>query len=258
MVLDGIIDHAEGPTKFMLSEAKAMEDGFNRFAAWCDKDTTCALHGRDVGKVWDQLVRNADKNPLPAPGHPAVNGDTIRMSLPALLPKIDFVGDPWPTLAEAIEQADKGDGSPFASLSYVGDLETAYTAVGCMDLPGQLKGYADAKARLALAKRVAPRVGAAVEMWGISASCSGWPIPPSNPWQPTPVKDAPPILITSTSHDPSTPVSSARGLARQLRDSRLLVADTYGHTAYFNSECARTRITSYLLDGELPPKYSTC
>ncbi|WP_442914216.1 alpha/beta hydrolase [Kribbella sp. NBC_01245] len=31
-----------------------------------------------------------------------------------------------------------------------------------------------------------------------------------------------------------------------------------GHTAYFNSECARATITSYLLEGELPPKYSTC
>jgi hypothetical protein len=106
---------------------------------------------------------------------------------------------------------------------------------------------------------LAPRVGASVVGWGITAWCWGWQIPPSNRWQPTPVMDAPPILITSTSNDPSTPVSSARSLARQLRGSHLLVADgTYGHTAYLNSECARTRITSYLLDGKLPPKQSTC
>ncbi|MET9269848.1 alpha/beta hydrolase [Kribbella sp. NPDC003557] len=61
-----------------------------------------------------------------------------------------------------------------------------------------------------------------------------------------------PILITSTLHDPSTPVTNARSLARQIDNSRLLTADVYGHTAYFNSACARDRIATYLLDGELP------
>lgn len=259
MVLDGILDHAQRPARFMLDEARTMEDTFNRFAAWCDKDTECALHGQDVGAVWDKLVAQTDKTPLQVPDHPPVTGDTLRMALPTLLPKTDFVGNPWPPLAEGIAQAVKGDGLLFAEMSYLGDYETAYAAVSCMDLPGELKGYADAKARLAMAKAVAPRVGAAVEGWVITAACAGWPIEPSNPWQPTPVKDAPPILITSTTHDPSTPVSNARGLARQLRGSHLLLADdAIGHTAYFNSPCARAAIATYLIDGKLPPKRSTC
>ncbi|WP_328332371.1 alpha/beta hydrolase [Kribbella sp. NBC_00382] len=259
MVLDGIVDHAQTPVRFTLDEAKSMEDTFNRFAAWCSTDAQCALHGQDVGAVWDKLVAKADRTPLQVPDHPPVTGDTMRMTLPALLPKTDFIGNPWPPLAEGIAQAVKGDGTLFAQVSYVGDYETAYAAVSCMDFPGELKGYTDAKARMALAKAVAPRVGAAVEGWAMTAACSGWPIAPSNPWQPTPVKDAPPILITSTTHDPSTPVSNARGLARQLRGSRLLLADdAIGHTAYFNSPCARGAIATYLLDGQLPPKRSTC
>ncbi|WP_410788810.1 alpha/beta hydrolase [Kribbella sp. C-35] len=138
----------------------------------------------------------------------------------------------------------------------MGDPETAYAAVSCMDLPGELRGYADARARLALAKAVAPRVGAAVEAWAITAACAGWPIPPSTPWAATPVHGTPPILITSTLHDPSTPITNARSLARQIDNSRLLTADVYGHTAYFNSACARDRIADYLLDGRLPTK--TC
>ena len=259
MVLDGIIDHAQGATRFMLDEAKTMEDTFNRFAAWCDRDTSCALHGQDVGAVWDKLVAKADKTPLQVPDHPPVTGDTMRLTLPALMPKTGLVADSWPPLAEGIAQAVKGDGSLFAQTSYLGSYETAYAAVSCMDLPGELKGYADAKARLALAKAVAPRVGAAVEGWVITATCSGWPVKPSNPWQPTPVKGVPPILITSTALDPSTPVSNAYGLARQIRGSRLLVTeDAIGHTAYFNSTCGRAAIASYLIDGKLPPKRSTC
>ncbi|MEV8377055.1 alpha/beta hydrolase [Kribbella sp. NPDC056861] len=259
MVLDGILDHAQGATRLMLDEARTMEDTFNRFAAWCDKDASCALHGQDVGKVWDKLVAKADKTPLPVPDHPPVTGDTLRMTLPALMPKTDFIGNPWPPLAEGIAQAVEGDASLFAETSYLGDYETAYAAVSCMDLPGELKGYADAKARLALAKAVAPRVGAAVEGWVITAACAGWPIKPSNPWQPTPVNGVPPILLTSTKHDPSTPVSNAYGLARQIQGSRLVVADdAIGHTAYLNSACGRAAIAAYLIDGKLPPKRSTC
>jgi pimeloyl-ACP methyl ester carboxylesterase len=163
-----------------------------------------------------------------------------------------MVSDNWSDLAAALAKAAKGDGTDFANLSYLGDPETAYVAVSCVDLPGELHGYADARARLALAQAVAPRVGAAVEGWAITAACSGWPIPPSNPWHSTPVHGTSPILITSTLHDPSTPVANARSLARQIDNSRLLTADADGHTAYLNSTCARERITTYLLEGNLP------
>ncbi|GAA2842122.1 alpha/beta hydrolase [Kribbella solani] len=255
MVLDGIVDHKQGALKFMLDEARTMEDSFNRFAAWCAKDTACALHGQDVGDVYDATLRTADKTPLKGPKGP-VTGDVIRMAVPTLLPLTAMVSDNWPALATALAKAAKGDGTDFANVSYLGDPETAYAAVSCMDLPGELRGYADARARLALAKSVAPRLGASVEGWALTAACSGWPIPPSNPWQATPVHGAAPILITSTLHDPSTPVTNARSLNRQIDGSRLLTADAVGHTAYFNSACARDGIADYLLKGKLPTK--TC
>lgn len=258
MVLDGILDHAQGATGFMLGEAKAMEATFDKFSDWCDEDTTCALHGQDVGAVWDKLVAKTDKTPLEVPGHPPVTGDSLRMALPAFLPKTELVGDAWSAFAQGIDLATKGDGSLVAELTYVGDPETAYAAVSCMDFPGELTGYADAKARLRMAKAVAPRVGAAVEGWVITAACAGWPIKPSNPWQPTPVRGIPPILITSTSLDPSTPLPNATSLARQIEDSHLLVAKTQGHTAFLNSTCARAAMATYLIEGTLPPKRSSC
>ncbi|WP_327639284.1 alpha/beta hydrolase [Kribbella sp. NBC_00482] len=255
MVLDGIVDHSQGSLRFMLGEAKAMEDGFNRFIAWCAQDTSCVLHGQDVGALWDATVRKADKTPLTGPNGP-VNGDVLRMALPSLLPATALFGDNFPVLAAALDKAAKGDGTDFATASYVGNPESAYTAVSCMDFPGELKGYADARARLALARAVAPRVGGAVEGWVMAATCSGWPIPPSNPWQRTPVHGVPPILITSNTHDPATPLANARSLARQIDNSHLLVADTYGHTVWLNSECGRERITAYFLEGTLPGR--TC
>jgi pimeloyl-ACP methyl ester carboxylesterase len=252
MALDGILDHAQGSTRLMLDEAKQMEGGFNRFIAWCDQDASCALHGQDVGALWDATVRKADKTPLTGPNGP-VTGDTLRMALPSMLPSVALFGDNFADLATALAKAAKGDGSDFAAASYLGDPETAYTAVSCMDLPGEIKGYADARARLALANAVAPRVGAAVEGWVTAAACSGWPIPPSNSWKATPVHGVPPILITSTSNDPSTPLTGAKSLARQIDNSKLFVAkNTYGHTVYLNSKCARAAISTYLLEGKLP------
>ncbi|MFI5710672.1 alpha/beta hydrolase [Kribbella sp. NPDC051620] len=258
MVLDGILDHAQGPTALMTAEAKAMEKSFDKFVAWCAEDSKCALHGQDAGTVWDKVVAKADKMPLQVAGYGPVTGDVMRMSLPSFLPRVDRAGDVWGGFAQAIALAAKGDGSLFAELTYVGDPGTEYVAVSCMDFPGQLTGYADAKARIAKAKMLAPRVGAAVEDWAITAACSGWPIKPSNPWQPTPVKGIPPILITSTTVDGSTPLSQAKGLARQIEGSHLLIAKAYGHTTFFNASCAQAAIATYLIDGKLPPKRSTC
>ncbi|MDX6283069.1 MAG: hypothetical protein QOH03_4140 [Kribbellaceae bacterium] len=258
MVLDGILDHAQGPTALMLAEAKAMEKSFDKFAAWCSTDAQCALHGQDVGAVWDKVVAKADRTPLQVPGYGPVTGDVMRMSLPSFLPRVDRAGDVWGGFAQAIALAAKGDGSLFAELTSVGDPGTEYVAVSCMDFPGELKGYSEAKARIDLAKKIAPRVGAAVEDWAITAACVGWPIKPSNPWQPTPVKGIPPILITSTTVDGSTPLPQAKGLARQIEGSHLLVAKAYGHTTFFNAPCAQAAMVSYLIDGKLPPKRSTC
>jgi pimeloyl-ACP methyl ester carboxylesterase len=257
MVLDGIVDHAQGSTGFVLSEAREMERAFDRMAAWCAATPACALHGQNVGKVYDAVVRRADRKPLPGGGG-TVNGDQIRMALPMFLPTLGDQAGPWNALTSALAKASAGDGSGFVGGSYVGYPESAYAAVSCMDFPGEFRGYADVRTRLALAKAVAPRVGAAVEGWVMAAACSGWPIPPSNPWKPTPIADAPPMLIMNNTHDPATPLAGAVSLQRQIRGSRLLVSDTYGHTSWFNSECARSHATKYFLTGKLPARGTTC
>lgn len=261
MVLDGPIDHGSGAARFTLEEAAAMEDGFDRFAAWCADDSSCALHGRDVGQVYDALVRRADTTPIPAPAAGdgvTVNGDAIRMALPVFLPTMRLLGDTWGPLAQALAAADEGDASAFAGgASMVGFPVSAYTAVSCMDFPPQFSGYSDAALRLSLARVVAPRVGAAVEGWAMSASCAGWPIEPTNSWAPVDVDGTAPILIAANTHDPATPLAGARRLAHRIAGSGLLVTETYGHTSYYNSACARTEEIGYLTMGELP-EVDTC
>ncbi len=266
MVLDGPVDHASGPARFLREEAAEMEREFNRFVAWCAEDTACALHGEDAGVVYDRVVARADRSPIPVPGQKGltVNGDRIRMALPVQLLRVRLIEDvvrthAWVNLAQGLAAADRhNDASTLVQGgSYVGKQDSPYTAVSCLDFPPQFTGYADAAARLGQAHAVAPRTGAAVEGWVMSASCADWPVKATNPWQPTPVRGAPPILIAANTHDPATPLPGARRLHHQIDDSRLLVTDVNGHVSYFNSACARERETEYLISAEIPARL-TC
>ncbi|TLF44757.1 alpha/beta hydrolase, partial [Nonomuraea sp. KC401] len=69
MVLDSNMDHSLDAKAFQVSEAAAVQDGFDEFVAWCKRDTECVLHGRDVRALWKGLLAKADRGELYWPGH---------------------------------------------------------------------------------------------------------------------------------------------------------------------------------------------
>ncbi len=263
MVLDGAMDHAVSPRDFLYDEASALSDVFGRFAAWCSASTSCALHGQDVVKVWDDLVARAARTPIPAPkatgGATTVDDQAIQLVLPNLLliSSSTVIPSTWPLLGDGIARARAGDASVLADNSAIGQTQDSYAAIGCQSFPPQLRGYADAASRLAHARAIAPHTGGASEAWMLTDLCASWPVPASDPWAPQRITGTPPILITSTRYDPSTPLVWAEGLHREIPGSHLLVADIAGHTTFLNSACARTEQTNYLITGVLPTT-STC
>lgn len=263
MVLDGAIDHSVSPRDFLYEEASSLSDVFGRFASWCSASTSCALHGQNVVKIWDDLLARAARTPIPAPnaktGPKALDDQAIRMVLPNLLLMSSSVVIPstWTTLGDAIARAQAGDASALSDNSMVGQPQDAYAAIGCQSFPPQLRGYADAAARLAHARAISPHTGGASEAWAMTDMCASWPLPASDPWKPEKVTGTPPILITSNRYDPSTPLVWAQGLHREIAGSALLVADVSGHTTFFNSACARTEQADYLISGHLPTT-TTC
>jgi pimeloyl-ACP methyl ester carboxylesterase len=256
MVLDGDMDHATGPTAFLVEESAALEDVFRRFAKWCESTTTCPMYGQNVIKVWDQLLANAAKKPIPTSQKGVtLNAGAVELVLPETLyfgPTSLFGDAYWNAIAAGISAASKGDASQLAAMTPVGQPQPAYTAVGCQDFPAQFHGYVDAAARLRIADAVSPHTHAASEAWMIAASCADWPVKSADPWAYQPITNAPPILLVSSLHDPSTPLVWAQGLHRAIRGSKLLTANTVGHTGYLNSECARDREADYLISAKLP------
>lgn len=105
------------------------------------------------------------------------------------------------------------------------------------------------------------RYGALGPFWTwVAGGCAQWLAqaadPYAGPWN-TPT--AAPILVVNTTHDPATPLSSARVMARSLGDARLLVMRGYGHTALLNpSTCVNRYVTRYFVRGALPPVGTRC
>ncbi|MEV4252723.1 alpha/beta hydrolase [Spirillospora sp. NPDC049652] len=258
MVLDGAIDHAVGPRDFLYQEASALSEVFGRFASWCSASTSCALHGQNVVKIWDDLVARAARTPIPAPnaqgGATTVDDQAIQLVLPNLLMASSSVLFPstWTTLGDGIARAQAGDASVLADNSAIGQPQDAYAAISCQSFPPQLRGYADAASRLAHARAISPHTGGASEAWMMTDLCASWPLPASDPWAPQRITGTPPILITSNRYDPSTPLVWAQGVHREIPNSGLLIAEVAGHTTFFNSACARAAQADYLITGNLP------
>lgn len=67
MALTTNIDHSLGAREFLVSSAAIAEDSFNQFVKWCESTSSCALHGRDVTAVWDDLLARADRGEIHDP-----------------------------------------------------------------------------------------------------------------------------------------------------------------------------------------------
>jgi pimeloyl-ACP methyl ester carboxylesterase len=273
LALDGALDHSWSLTRLFRNEAAAYEDSFNRFAAWCDRTTDCALHGRDVGRIFDRLVASADHAPIPAPDcvqygtcRTTVTGEDIRLNTQTLLlfkRPIQYVTDGWAGLAVALQKAENGDASalstPFAATMADGTGDGSAIAIECLDWPTPARSLADLRRLQALGRSVAPRLGGASQSWTIIAGCIGWPAPVVNPPAPIRVRNAPPILITNATHDPSTAYAGALSLQRQLPTSVLVTREGDGHTSYLNPDPNPTRdaIDRYLLTARTPAPGTT-
>jgi hypothetical protein len=84
-----VVDHSIDLPTFIARNTLAVQDAFERFGQWCNRDGACALHGQNVGSVFDAVVTAA----------PATR---------TLVPQFLAVGrDPefgWPTIAKMLAE----------------------------------------------------------------------------------------------------------------------------------------------------------
>jgi pimeloyl-ACP methyl ester carboxylesterase len=244
---DGVLDHSLPDTQMIQDEATTAEDGFNRFLTWCAATSSCALHGRDAGRAYDDLVARASRNPIPAlsAGH-AVTGAEIRVGTQVLLlsPALD-----WPDLAQAIVAAENGDAHTFAAEA---ETSPAQQVIECQDFATTATSYAAVAKARAAAVRVSPHLGGLIQSWTGFTGCAGWPVAPANPQHPLRVTGNPPMLYVNSRHDPATSYLWATHVQASVPRSALLTYEGDGHTSYLVSSCVSAAVDAYLLTATLP------
>jgi pimeloyl-ACP methyl ester carboxylesterase len=260
MALDGVLDRALSEPGMLGTEATAAEDGFERWATWCESSDECPLRGEDVRRVFDDLIAKANRSPIPASaGNQRVTGQEIQSTVDEgylLFTRPNaFSETSWRALGPAIVQARDGDASQFVT----GDLgPPAARAIACLELPVQVRSFSEFNAAMTFGRQVAPHLGGAVETARDMSSCYGWPKPKRDPRHFLRIDGAPPALIINATHDPSTSYAWALNLQAQFPRSVLLTRDGDGHTSYITSPCAQAAVDRYLIDRRLPPAGTVC
>ena len=94
--------------------------------------------------------------------------------------------------------------------------------------------------------------------WWPNATCAGWPVSPDRFTGPFGSRTARPVLVVGNLYDGVTDYRGAVVTRHLLTNSRLLTYSGWGHTAFFNSDCAAQHIVAYLRDGKLPPWGTVC
>jgi pimeloyl-ACP methyl ester carboxylesterase len=266
LALDGALENSLPQPVMLANEAAAAEDVFDRWAAWCQQEPSCPLHGQDVAAVYDHLIAAANRSPIPASnvGRP-VSGEEIQNNTDAnyllfenkpLIPREPS----WDDLGTAIVAAKNGDASYFATYAPGPPSDSFYGgyAVGCLDFPSQARTFADLRRFGLLAAAVGPHLGGASQTGQIASQCIGWPHPKYDPRRLLRVRGAPPVLIVNATHDPSTTYEWALSLHTEIKPSRVLTREGNGHTSYPVSSCARGLIDTYLISRALPEPGATC
>ena len=258
MVLDAALEHSLPEVMQVAGETMAAEDSFNRFARWCDTAATCALRGQDVAAVFDRLVADAERHPIPVPGAlRPVTGEDIRMTAVGRLrlkePSVYGPELSWAGLSRAIASAVAGDASRFALPPAEAAQEdlSAQLAIGCNEYVPQVRTYGQMRQRIQMARQLAPHLQGASETWRVNY-CIGWPVPVANPPRALDVRGVPTLIVHAV-HDSSLPYTWAHGLAAQIRGSALLTRTGDGHTSYYTSSCARAATDRYLIHPQSAP-----
>jgi hypothetical protein len=253
LVLDGVIDHSVDMPTFSARNVLSAQDTFDRFARWCQDDAACALHGEDIGAVFDEIIAIAP---------------VTRTLVPQILAGGSNPEDGWwQQLAQVMAGVRDGDTAILESLTTVAALGSTasdpwvvagknglFPGVLCASF-GPQDDYEAIRAAGEAVAQQAPRF--AWKFWDASplahgtagvGDCVGWPLAATNPPHPLDVGAHPNVMVANPTHDPATPLVNALSIWMQIPQARLLIADVGGHQSLLLSDCAYQTMARFLDD----------
>jgi hypothetical protein len=216
---------------------------------WCGRTVSCALHGKDVVKVWDDLLAKADRGEVtdvPDPDDPTEPSKLSARSITALA--LDaFYGPSFQEFADYVAQLDART-SP-RRRAFAGDVEINFArqAAFCSDWSLPVRTFTEYRMLEATEKALAPHMRGGALGHDSIARCIGLPEKVNNPQHPLTIKNAPKILMLNALYDPATPYSWAVNAHRQSKDTTVLLTyEGWGHGVYGRSDCTVKAVDTYL------------
>ena len=250
LVLDAVVDHSVDLQTFMERNVLSVQDAFNQFARWCARDRACAVHGKNLTKVY-AAVR--------------VKAPLTRTLVAQLLAGGSDPEFGWPFIARLFAQVQAGDMSGVDAMnravSIAGTEKDPQIRVGraglfsgvlCADYGPQNDYVAFHTAAVAIERRAplfawkfwdaAPKAHASAGV----LDCAGWPEPATYPPHRLHVGLHPDVMVANPTHDPATPLVNALSVWMQIPDARLLIADVDGHQSLILSKCAYAAMVRFM------------
>ncbi|MEV5826073.1 alpha/beta hydrolase [Spirillospora sp. NPDC052242] len=250
MVLESVVDHSRRDARsFLTSQAWAAQDSFDEFVKWCDRTPDCALHGRDVRAVWQDLRERARQGDLDGLQETAL----VHIAFRALY------GPDWSELAQTIADLDAGKEPPAVKAAAGPTAKDPFTGVFCSDWSLPVRDHRHWERLMRQVEKVAPDMTYTRPVQA-AAACLGSPQPVANPQHRLDVRGLrTPILLANARHDPASGYNWATNTARQLgREGVLLTYEGAGHGSYDRGPCMQGTIDRYLIDLKVPARGTTC
>lgn len=262
------MEHSLDEVSNLVTESTAYETELVRFADWCFANSSCALHGKDVLGLFDEIVSTANKSPIPAPGcavsgacRSNVTGEEIRFNVQEFLlfkePQTQLGISGWASLGDALNQTLHGNATLLSTALETSDIDPATfagMAVSCLDWTHSTKSLEDLLYKEQLAKTLSPHTQGASQTWGIQTRCIGWPTPIQNPPHKTQIKGKPPVLLVNSLYDPSTSIVWANSRFAQMPSSStsMAIRDGDGHTSWTLNGESTAAMVRFLVTLEAP------
>ncbi|MFF9347064.1 alpha/beta fold hydrolase [Streptomyces sp. NPDC014734] len=247
LALDSAMDPDRPDAERYLTDGSVTIDNtLKRLAAWCEKDTACALNGKDVTAVTDTLFARADAGTLREPGPTGPTRTEVDADMLA-----DF-------LTFALGKGSPTEAARQLAALYTGKGEVRWSPVGidvasrlvlCRDNDFRIRDYAEYRAIRERVAKAAPHVRYNAQALDIVLGCQGWTMPPKA--RPARAKgDLPPVLVVNATHDLATPLPGARRMARSFPKASLFTMDVVGHWLYRRGETEQAMrvVDAYLTD----------
>ncbi|AQZ70776.1 hypothetical protein BKM31_29865 [[Actinomadura] parvosata subsp. kistnae] len=259
MVLDGSMDHSLNVKAFQVTEAAAVQDSFDEFVAWCERDTECVLHGRDVRALWKELLGKADRGELSWPGGSdrPVNAHNLKWLGVVLNEAPD-----WRLAAQVLNALDGGPvpagmPGPPGDGPVSGKTAELPAAILCSDFDLSLRDYDEYADVMRGSNAAAPDMRYNPMPMGDMPICQGRPV--TNPQHRLRYTGSAPLLVSTSLHDPSTPYEWSAAVAGQLGPrAALLTYEGWGHGIYGRTSCTTAAMDSYLISLTVPAPGTRC